>query len=116
MWKRKTRKKLIEGLNNLVKFSTSCPINQVRFSMVNKYGVEDIDSRFYAIGMDNILGVLMDKSLTCRIANIRLDKFLLVGTILSFLLLPTSDCTTNIDAEVMELVAKLNIIQEEAGG
>ena len=117
MWKRKTRKKLIEALNNLAKFSSFRPISYVRFSMVNKYGVEDIDSRFYATGMDDILGVLMDMSLTCRIARIRSDDFMFHhGTLVSFLLLPTSDYTTNIDAEMLELVAKLNIIQEEAGG
>lgn len=117
MWKRKTRKKLIEALNNLAKFSSFRPISYVRFSMVNKYGVEDIDSRFYATGMDDILGVLMDMSLTCRIARIRSDDFMFHhGTLVSFLLLPTSDYTTNIDAEMLELVEKLNISQEEAGG
>lgn len=114
MWKRKTRKKLIEALNNLVKFSSLHPISKIRFSMVNEYGMEDLDSRFCATGMDDILGVLMDKSLTCRIARIRSEDFMFHhGTLISFLLLPTSDLTTNIDAEMLELVAKLNMSQEE---
>ena len=113
MWKRKTRKKLIEALNNLVKFSSYNPITHVRFSMVNKYGDEDIDSRFYVTNMDDVLGTLMDKSLTCRIARIRSEDFINHRSLVSFLLLPTSDLTTNIDAEMLELVAKLNIIQEE---
>lgn len=110
MWKRQTRKKLIERLKSLIWLSPGMP--------VLAFNVEEVDSEGYCCelewdkqyyDLDGIVPKLMDLSLTHRIVNIRRQEFVTVrGMCVCFDILESKDGTTNIDSEMMDLILRLN--------
>lgn len=111
MAKRPTRKKLIGRLKDLIWISSGKPILA--------FTVEEVDSEgYYELGwtrtyhdLDGIVSKLMDLSLTHRIANIHYQEYVSVtmfGMCVFFDVLESKDGTTNIDAEMMDLILRLN--------
>lgn len=110
MVKRQTRKKLIERLMDLIWLSSGKP--------VLTFIVEEVDSEgYYELGsedrtyydLDGIVSKLMDLSLTNRIVKIRYQEYVIAfGLCVFFDVVESKDITTNIDADMLDLILRLN--------
>ena len=110
MKKRPTRKKLIERLKELMWLSSGKPIldfTAIEIDSDGYYELEWWDRTHY--DLDGIVSKLMDLSLTHRIAKIRCQDYVTVrGMCVCFDVIESKDGTTNIDAEMMDLILRLN--------
>ena len=110
MVKHQTRKKLIERLNELIWLSSGRPILDFSVVEVDSDGYYEFDwwDRTH-YDLDGIVSRLMDLSLTHRIAQIRCQEYVTVrGMYVCFDVIESKDGTTNIDAEMMDLILRLN--------
>ena len=109
--KRKTRKKLLESLDSIRWISESSPVRVFKIEFWNEYGVPTQDKEtesFYDV--DELVSRLMDLSLTRRIVKISSSAFIFSrGMAVFFTVMPDKDHLTNIDAEFMEKILKLEV-------
>ena len=79
-------------------------------------GVELYSESVDVYNMDDLVAILMDKSLSHRIVRIRSSEFVLTkGTCVFFTLMPDREHRTNIDSEFMEKIMELEVESYESG-
>ena len=114
MWKRPTRKKLLEALDRMRMFSGSRPIRMFALVFLDENGAKLYDDSVDVYNMDDLVAMLMDKSLSHRIVRIRSSEFVLTKGMCVFItLMPDRDHLTNIDAEFMERIMELEVKPDE---
>lgn len=107
--KRKTRKKLLESLDAMKWKSSAVPVREFKIEFWNKYGVPRLPTESF-FNIDELVSRLMDLSLTQRIVKISSSDFVFTkGMAVFFSVMPDKDHLTNIDAEFMEKIMKLEV-------
>ena len=108
--KRPTRKKLLEALDRLVAYSKIRPVMQFMVCFLDENGVFLWDDKEEFFSVDDLVGRLMDKSITHRVVKLSADNFVFgCGIRLRFVLMPDRFNQTNIDAEFMDRVFRLEV-------
>ena len=109
MWKRKTRKQLLQALDGLIWESSSRPVSQLEIYHVNSWGETDFGSQEIFFNLDDVVGRLMDLSISHRIVKVSSANFTgNRGTLVVFRVMQDPDFKTNIDAEFMDRIMRLN--------
>jgi len=107
MLKAMSKSALICKIDDICSFTRKTPLKTVRIIRYQEPG----DSIGYcADNMDKMMQILADLSLAHSIISVGGMGYVSTGrraSIVKFFLIPTPDYTTNIDAEVMEHIAKL---------
>ena len=107
--KRKTRKKLLESLDAMRWKSRTVPVQVFKIEFWNEYGVPRLPTESF-FNIDELVSRLMDLSLTQRIVKISSSDFIFTkGMCVLFSVMPDKDNLTNIDAEFMEKIIKLEV-------
>lgn len=105
-----TRKKLLSAIDEIRWYSEFKPIRIFNVGFVDENGVELYDDNVEVYNMDDLVAMLMDKSLSYRIVRISSFEFVFTkGIGVRFMLMPDKDHRTNIDAEFMEHVLRLEL-------
>ena len=108
MWKRKTRKQLLQVLNGLIWESSYRPVTMVKIYHVNAWGEPNFGSQEIFSNLDDFVGRLMDLSLSHRIVKISSAAFSYNdGLLVVFRVMEDKDCRTNIDAEILEAISRI---------
>ena len=106
--KRSTRKKLIKTLNDLIWLSSGQPVRNFIIRYLGEYGLYDLFD-YEDLDLDGVVSKLMELSLTHRVAKIHHSKYVTVnGMCVCFFVIESKDGTTNIDADMMDLILRLN--------
>ena len=111
--KRKTRAEILTMIDYACLLSAHAPVKWARIERLAEDGmVSYSSSRDVVNGRDQTMARLMDLSLTHRMASVESAKFFdathkYKSLAVTFVLKPTRDFTTNIDAEMMEHIAKM---------
>ena len=110
--KRKTRAEILTMIDYVCLLSAHAPVKWARIDRRTKDGALILDDRDMVNGRDQTMARLMDLSLTHRMASVESAKFFdanhkYKSLAVTFVLKPTRDFTTNIDAEMMEHIAKM---------
>lgn len=109
--KRKTRAEILTMIDYACVLSVHAPITYAKIDCLTEDGAFYLDNREMVNGRDQTLGRLMDLSLTHRLAYVESMKFFASAShrslAVTFVLKQTRDFTTNIDAEMMEHIAKM---------
>ena len=109
MWKRKTRKQLLQVLNGLIWESSYRPVTMVKIYHVNSWGEPNYESQELFSNLDDVVGRLMDLSLSHRIVKVSSAAFSYNdGMLVVFRVMEDKDCRTNIDAELLERITRLS--------
>ena len=109
MWKRPTRKKLLQALDGLILDSSRHPISQAKIYHVNRWGEADLDTQEIFNNIGDIAGRLMDLSMSHRIVKVSQASWTWKsGMVVVFRVMPDPDYRTNIDLEFMEKIMKLH--------
>lgn len=116
MKKRPTRKKLLQALDGLIWESSYRPVSMVKIYHVNSWGEPKFESQELFYNLDDFVGRLMDLSLSHRIVKISSAAFSYNdGMLVVFRVMEDKDCRTNIDAEFLERIMKLEVKPDESG-
>ena len=116
MKKRPTRKKLLEAIDGIRLYSEFRPIRMFALEFRDENGAELYDKSVDVYNMDDLVAILMDKSLSHRIVRIRSSDFVLTkGICVFFTLMPDREHLTNIDAEFIEKIMELEVESYESG-
>ena len=112
MKKRKTRAEILTMIDYACLLSAHAPIKCARIDRLTKDGAFHLDDRDMVNGRDQTMARLMDLSLTHRLAYVESAKFFdytnkSLNSAVTFVLKPSRDFTTNIDAEMMEHIANM---------
>ena len=108
MWKRKTRKQLLHALNGLIWESSYRPVSMVKIYHVNSWGEPNFESQEIFSNLDDVVGRLMDLSLSHRIVKVSSAEFKYGGGILVvFRVMKDPDFRTNIDAEILDAISRI---------
>lgn len=114
MWKRPTRKKLLEALDQIAAYSRFRPVGEFIVYFTDENGAVLWDDKVELDTLDGIVSLLMDKSVFYRVVKVSSADFLFEKRIcVSFTLSPDSEYKTNIDAEFMERIMELEVKQDE---
>ena len=114
--KRPTRKKLLEAIARISWYSMLKPIRMFKLSFRDENGAELYGESVDVYNMDDLVAMLMDKSLTHRIVRISSSEFVLTKGMCVFItLMPDGDHLTNIDAEFLEKIMQLEVESYESG-
>ena len=111
--KRKTRAEILTMIDYACLLSAHAPVKWARIERLIDDGTFSYSSsRDVVNGRDQTVARLMDLSLTHRLASVESAKFFdtnhkYKSLAVTFVLKPTRDFTTNIDAEMMEHIAKM---------
>ena len=110
--KRKTRAEILTMIDYACLLSVHAPVKWARIDRLTEDGAFILDDRDMVNGRDQTLARLMDLSLTNRLASVESAKFFdathkYKSLAVTFILKPTRDFTTNIDAEVVENFFKI---------
>ena len=110
--KRKTRAEILTMIDHACLLSAHASIKWARIERLTEDGAFYFDDIDMVNGRDQTLARLMDLSLTHRMASVESTKFFdathkSLNSAVTFVLKPSRDFTTNIDAEMMEHVAKM---------
>lgn len=110
--KRKTRAEILTMIDYACLLSAHAPIKWARVERLTEDGAFHFDDMDMVNGRDQTLARLMDLSLTHRLASVESAKFFDSrhkhrSLAVTFVLRPSRDYTTNIDAEMMEHIAKM---------
>lgn len=109
MWKRKTRKQLLQALDGLIWESSYRPVTMVKIYHVNSWGEPNFESQEMFSNLDDFVGRLMDLSLSHRIVKVSSAAFSYNdGLLVVFRVMEDKDCRTNIDAEFMDRIMRLS--------
>lgn len=106
--KNQTTKKLLEELMELIRISSRLPVRNFTIRYFDDYGLYDpFDSE--DLDLDGVVSKLMGLSLTHRMAKIHYSKCVTIsGVCIYFYVLESNDGTTNIDADMLDLILKLH--------
>jgi len=116
MKKRPTRKKLLEALDQIVIYSRYCPVMRFLVCFTDENGAMLWDDKEEFFSVDDLVGRLMDKSITHRVVKVSADNFVFGNGIrLRLVLTPDRFNQTNIDAEFMERIMELGVKPDESG-
>ena len=108
MWKRKTRKQLLQALNGLIWESSYHPVTMVKIYHVNSWGEPNYESQELFSNIDDFVGRLMDLSLSHRIVKVSSARFKYNdGTLIVFRVMKDPDFRTNIDAEMLDAISRI---------
>ena len=111
MWKRPTRKKLLQDIDTLALESRHHPVSAVKICHVNSWGVPDLESFKEFFNIEDVVCNLMDLSLSNRIVKVSNAGSLYYGGMLVVIrVMKDKECRTNIDEEFMEHIMKLRFI------
>ena len=114
--KRPTRKKLLSSIDRIGLYSDLNPIRLFKLKFLDENGAELYDRSVDVYNMDDLVAMLMDKSLVHRIVRISSSEFILTkGMCVFFTLMPDKDHRTNIDSEFMERIMRLEVKSYESG-
>lgn len=114
--KRPTRKELLSSIDRIRLYSEFRPIRMFALEFRDENGVELYSESVDVYNMDDLVAILMDKSLSHRIVRIRSSEFVLTkGTCVFFTLMPDREHRTNIDSEFMEKIMELEVESYESG-
>ena len=110
--KRKTRAEILTMIDYVCLLSAHAPVKWSRIDRRTKDGALILDDRDMVNGRDQTMARLMDLSLTHRLASVESAKFFdanhkYKSLAVTFVLKPTRDFTTNIDAEMMEHISRM---------
>lgn len=111
--KRKTRAEILTMIDYACLLSAHAPVRWARIDRMTTDGTFSYSSsRDIVNGRDQTMARLMDLSLTHRLASVESAKFFdanhkYKSLAVTFVLKPTRDFTTNIDAEMMEHISKM---------
>lgn len=111
MKNRPTRKKLLESLDQLAEYSKFYPVMQFIVYFTDENGAMLWDDTIELHTLDELVSLLMDKSISYRVVQVSSAEFLYYEKRLcvSFKLSPDREYKTNIDAEFMERVFRLEV-------
>lgn len=113
---RPTRKHLLSAIDRIGLYSELKPIRLFKLKFRDENGAELYDRSVDVYNMDDLVAMLMDKSLTHRIVRIRSSEFVLTKGICVFItLMPDREHRTNIDAEFLEKIMQLEVESYESG-
>lgn len=108
MWKRKTRKQLLQALDGLIWESSYRPVTMVKIYHVNSWGEPNFESQELFYNLDDVVGRLMDLSLSHRIVKVSSAEFQYDGgTLVIFRVMQDPDFRTNIDAEMLDAISRI---------
>ena len=109
MEKHLTRNNLLESIDGLVKYSRLYPVVliTVYFTNENREILPKDTVELYTL--DDVVSLLMDKSVFYRIVNVRSFEIIHDRICVSFTLFPDKERKTNIDIDFMEKLMKLNM-------
>ena len=114
MKKRPTRKKLLSALDQIVIYSKYSPVMRFIVYFTDENGAMLWDDKVELETLDEIVSLLMDKSIFYRVVKVSSADFLLEKRIcVSFTLSPDREYKTNIDAEFMERIMELEVKPDE---
>ena len=110
--KRKTRAEILTMIDYVCLLSAHAPVKWSRIDRRTKDGALILDDRDMVNGRDQTMARLMELSLTHRLASVESAKFFdanhkYKSLAVTFVLKPTRDFTTNIDAEMMEHISRM---------
>ena len=111
MKNRPTRKKLLSALDQIVIYSKYLPIMRFIVYFTDENGAMLWDDTAELDTLDELVSLLMDKSISYRVVQVSSAEFLYYEKRLciSFKLSPDREYKTNIDAEFMERVFRLEV-------
>ena len=113
MWKRKTRKQLLQALNGLIWESSYRPVSMVKIYHVNAWGEPNFESQEIFSNLDDVVGRLMDLSLSHRIVKVSSAGFAYGGgTLVVFRVMQDQNFKTNIDAEILDAISRIEFGKE----
>ena len=116
MKKRPTRKKLLEALDQIVIYSKFRPVMQFMVYFTDENGAVLWDDNVELDTLDEVVSLLMDKSISYRVVKVSSAEFFCEKRIcVSFTLYPDREYKTNIDADFMERVFRLEVKPDESG-
>ncbi len=112
MKKRRTRAEILTMIDYACLLSAHAPVKWARVERLTEDGAFHFDDIDMVNGRDQTLARLMDLSLTHRMASVESAKFFdsihkSLNSAVTFVLKPSRDYTTNIDAEMMEHISKM---------
>jgi hypothetical protein len=108
MWKRPTRKKLLQDIDTLALESCHHPVSVVKICHVNSWGVIDLESFKEFFNIEDVVCNLMDLSLSNRIVKVSNAGSLYYGGMLVVIrVMKDKECQTNIDAEMLDLISRI---------
>lgn len=108
--KRPTRKKLLEALDQLAAYSKFYPVMQFIVYFTDANGAMLWDDTIELDTLDGIVSLLMDKSIFYRVVKVSSAEILYEKQLcVSFTLSPDMEYKTNIDADFMERVFRLEV-------
>lgn len=115
MKKRPTRKKLLEALDQIAAYSRFRPVGEFIVYFTDENGAMLWDDKVELETLDEIVSLLMDKSIFYRVVKVSSAEFLLEKRIcVSFTLSPDMEYKTNIDADFMERIMELEVRPDES--
>ena len=109
MEKHLTRNKLLESIDGLVKYSRLYPVALITVYFTNENGAILWRDTVEFYTLDEVVSLLMDKSVFYRIVAVRSFEIIHERICVSFTLFPDKECKTNIDIDFMEKLMKLNM-------
>ena len=113
---RPTRKRLLEAIDRIRLYSQFRPIRMFKLDFRDENGAELYGDSADVYNMDDLVAMLMDKSLSHRIVRIRSSEFVLTKGMCVFItLMPDREHLTNIDAEFLEKIMQLEVESYESG-
>ena len=115
MKKRPTRKKLLEALDQIAAYSKFRPVMTFIVYFTDENGAMLWDDKVELETLDEIVSLLMDKSIFYRVVKVSSADFLFEKRIyVSFTLSPDREYRTNIDADFMERIMELEVKPDES--
>ena len=112
MDKHLTRNKLLESIDGLVKYSRLYPVSLITVYFTNENGAILWRDTVELYTLDEVVSLLMDKSVFYRIVAVRSFEILHNRICVNFTLSPDKEFKTNIDIDFMEKLMKLEMMND----
>ena len=112
MEKHLTRNKLLESIDNLVKYSRLYPVAMITVCFTNENGAILWRDTVEFYTLDEVVSLLMDKSVFYRIVAVKSFEILHNRICVNFTLSPDKEFKTNIDIDFMEKLMKLEMMND----
>ena len=114
--KRPTGKQLLKSFDQLLVYSRFRPVMQFLVYFADENGAILLEDTAVLYTLDDIVSLLMDKSIFYRVVKVSSAEFRHEkGISVSFTLAPDKEHRTNIDAEFMERIMELEVKPDESG-
>lgn len=103
---------LLESIDNLVKYSRLYPVAMITVYFTNENGAILWRDTVEFYTLDEVVSLLMDKSVFYRIVNVRSFEIIHDRICVNFTLSPDKERKTNIDIDFMEKLMKLEMMHD----